>query len=1044
MDRKNYFEMLGLPFDPAEGKERVIEKAISTWETSLKNALANESGSKRAAMEAELQLKEDMTACMKNAKSRNEEAKKLKQEKVGQLEKLIEIFKLAQTGTPEVTLAQVKNLALRLKLSENTVRKVYQDNGFVIQKPNNSIKLKDYFLDKMTIKDIDEKLQSLKTMKSERTPWADRVKDLYDFVCYCSGGRDEDCADFHKKKTEDLRDVLQAMSSTYATDNSKFGHLMSDLITAGTSSVFRDEETRKKYERSCRRRQLESFFALLKVAPESFKKDPIFADSCIRNIEKEFPDYNLALALYNTEAGIINDPYEPLEAFVHITCGVCGIGNKFRSQEEAQKGKCNTCGSSLYLKCPGCEKLVPASADRCSCGFLLTEMRFFDQYIQEAEFALQEMDIQEAKKKLVKVENANPKSSKLLPLRRRVEQMSELFDKYIKNLENLIDSKKYFEANQYISVIAKEVPKLNIDSQKKKIHSVLDSVVKMMPAKDDPLAADKCIDIIREVKDYEPAVEMLRTLKPKTPSNIRAAVSGTSKLKCVVNWTSTKEKGVKYIVVRKRDERSKNHTDGKVIAENIDVLEAADQNIEPGICYFYTVFACREGIYSDGISEKVAYYAEIDPGTLRAESENKVCRLNWVLPPNASGVKILRKEGTMPGMRPDAGTAIVAENAASSYTDTRVNNGITYYYRLICLYPAGTGFETSKSGVTVSLTPEKPPVPVHDVNAKVNGSLVSIQWKPDYENKNAVSIRQLTKNADKNMVGVVQAGSDLNSLLGNGKTFGVSTTDTGKCNFEIPKDSSYQIAVVVSAGSLSVISAIHNISSIERCEIDKKQSRIESGKLILLLKNLPKNLARIHYIAAPKTSDKAPWAAKEDAMNKALDVIRADDYEKDGMIVIDKIPNDAVYVTVIGEYQVLGGQVIYSEPSKFKMLNKTKEKITYSISWIKTGLFGGKCKNGKLILDTEAQSIPEMVLVYKTDGHIPMRLDDPKIGVLYTVEEQEADPSQKRYEIEIGEDKFAGLPANAELRLMLSSEEEAVGYEIVPGDIGSLKNQIKG
>ncbi len=1039
MERKNYFEMLGLPFDPPEGKERVIAKAIEAWETSLKNALANESGTKRANMEAELLLKKDMENCMKNTKSRNEEAKKLKVEKIAQLEKLIEIFKYEQTGTPEVTSAQVKNLGFRLKLSENTVRKVYQDNGFIIQKPNNTIKLKDYFLDKTIINDIDEKILRLKSMKSDSVPWADKVEDLYDFACYCSGGTASECVDFHKKKTDDLNSLLQTIAPNYATDNSKLGHLMSDLITAGTSSVFRDEESRNKYERTIKRKKLEDFFLLLKVAPNSFKKDPIFADSCIRNIEKEFPDYDLALALYNNEANIKNDPYEPLETFVHVTCGVCGIGNKFRSHEEAQKGKCNTCGSSLYMTCPSCEKLVPVSSNRCSCGFLLTEMRFFEQYIKETEFALDEMDILEAKKKLLKAENANPKNVKLTPLRQRVEQMSALYEKYIKKLEDLIASKRYFEANNYMATIIKEVPKLNIEPQKKRVGSILEMVIKKMPKKDDPLAADKCIDIIREVKDYEPALEMLRSLKPKKPRSVKVVISGTSKLKSVITWAATGEKGIKYTVVRKLHEASKNRADGKVIADNIEVLEVADQDVEPGLTYFYTVYACREGIFSDGESEKAAYYAEIDENTVRAEAENKICRLNWVLPKNAAGVKILRKEGAMPGCVPDLKTSVVAENVSSSYTDTSVNNGVTYYYRLICLYPVGTGFETSNSGVTVSLTPEKPPMSVGDVVIKVEGTSVNVQWKPDLENNNTISIRQVTKTVDKSMIGVVQSGSDLNSLLGNGKSFCVSTTKEGKCNFEIPMNSSYQIAVVVSAGSLSVIAGINNISSIEKCEIDKKQSRIETGKLILVLGNLPKNLYRIHYIAVPKITNKAPWATKEDALNKALEVISVADYENDGMIVINKIPNDDVYVSVIGEYYVPGGQVLYSEPSKMKMANKTKSKILYSINWIKAGLFGGKCKSCKLIITTDTGSIPEMFLVYKTDAHIPMRLDDPKIGILYTVEQKEDNSVNKKIEFLIDENQFAKLPANAELRLMLSSDDDAMSFEIQTSDISSLK-----
>ena len=144
-------------------------------------------------------------------------------------------------------------------------------------------------------------------------------------------------------------------------------------------------------------------------------------------------------------------------------------------------------------------------------------------------------------------------------------------------------------------------------------------------------------------------------------------------------------------------------------------------------------------------------------------------------------------------------------------------------------------------------------------------------------------------------------------------------------------------------------------------------------------------------------------------------------------------------MSVIGEYYVPGGQVLYSEPSKMKMANKTKSKILYSINWIKAGLFGGKCKSCKLIITTDTGSIPEMFLVYKTDAHIPMRLDDPKIGILYTVEQKEDNSVNKKIEFLIDENQFAKLPANAELRLMLSSDDDAMSFEIQTSDISSLK-----
>ena len=138
---------------------------------------------------------------------------------------------------------------------------------------------------------------------------------------------------------------MESWAAQFASDMSTQGHLLADLFTAGTTQVFNTEANRKKYDQSLEREKMKEFFTLLKSAPEDFKKDRYFAESCIRTIQKSFPDYNLALALYNQEAGLIQDPYEPLEALIHLTCGSCKTPAEFRTREDAERGKCAVCGA---------------------------------------------------------------------------------------------------------------------------------------------------------------------------------------------------------------------------------------------------------------------------------------------------------------------------------------------------------------------------------------------------------------------------------------------------------------------------------------------------------------------------------------------------------------------------------------------------------------------------------------------------------------------------------------------------------------------------
>ena len=83
---------------------------------------------------------------------------------------------------------------------------------------------------------------------------------------------------------------------------------LSDLFSFGQAQVFSSESNRKKYNQSLEREKLNDFFTLLKPAPDAFKTDRYFADRCIKTIQQRFPDFQLSLALYNQEAGLMQDP----------------------------------------------------------------------------------------------------------------------------------------------------------------------------------------------------------------------------------------------------------------------------------------------------------------------------------------------------------------------------------------------------------------------------------------------------------------------------------------------------------------------------------------------------------------------------------------------------------------------------------------------------------------------------------------------------------------------------------------------------------------
>ena len=87
--------------------------------------------------------------------------------------------------------------------------------------------------------------------------------------------------------------------------------------------------------------------------------DPTFAETCIKEITKVFGDSDVALAIYNYEAGLRDNPYERESASFSVKCGKCENLATFPTYAEALRvNRCPHCGKELYTKCKNCGKEI--------------------------------------------------------------------------------------------------------------------------------------------------------------------------------------------------------------------------------------------------------------------------------------------------------------------------------------------------------------------------------------------------------------------------------------------------------------------------------------------------------------------------------------------------------------------------------------------------------------------------------------------------------------------------------------------------------------
>ncbi|MBR1398158.1 MAG: zinc ribbon domain-containing protein [Selenomonadaceae bacterium] len=725
MAKRNCFEMLGVEFDPPDNIKK-IKAAFEDWKKRLTTEQNTTVDSTRLnEIREELAMSNYIATIIDNPKFRQIEAEKLKQQRIEQLRLYIDLLIGDDGGTLQVNRAQMKKVSEKLHLSLSTVESTYRQKGFEIKNPRNKssiIKtLNDFFLSENVMGELRNNFADFQTVPDARNyAWSASVNNLYD-LAYNIEQRSEPSADSYRYlDAEELCDIFQREAQKVAAPVPAW-HSIKTILHIAQMQVFNSNENRYKYDHSLTLEPLTKFFADLKAAPDIFKRDSYFADNCIERIQKSLPSvankYELAVALYNKATGMLNDPYEsadnPNETLFNVVCGNCHTSTQFRTREAVLKAKCPICGESFYTNCPKCNKMIPSSVDTCySCGFSIMEMRKFPEYINEANEIL--AIVEKAQTVDVNVQLVMSKVMELVAKARMVKPD----DLKLKALEDRVDKVTIAQKRQELLNWAKsKLPSLS-----------------MAPDK----AVSDCVEILATlqksgIKNYRPAIDRLRLIKPKTPISINAtikeipspakpathltpAASITSKiavnaksaasidnnkknvrsrtdktqnnlidddeikLTCHITWQPANDLGVSYQLVRKVNGVPQNNKDGDILIDKTDKLEYEDKNIITGVLYGYAIFAVRVGAVSDPKTCEVVHYSDLEENNFTAKTEDGFCHFSWTLPSkNCLGVRILRSDS-------EGNSVVIADRVQSPFVDRAVKSKKQYQYRLQCVY----------------------------------------------------------------------------------------------------------------------------------------------------------------------------------------------------------------------------------------------------------------------------------------------------------------------------------------------------------------------
>jgi hypothetical protein len=515
--RPNFFDLIkgDLGFDPPEKNSDKVKAAVNAFKEGINAKLRNTSEPVERNKLTGLLAEVDRVMVV-GSDAYREEANQKKAAVVKSLRANVAIA--VKAGEKTVTTGKIKALRKSMMLDEDTIKTVYQEAGFSIYSPDIRSKL-PALLDPVILSEVSRNLEGLHMEKGPDIADRQQAKDLFGFAAYLEGNL-ANAADYSSQGTERLRNIFKTKQTDYTTRTDTLGHILSALCSKGATQVFNSDENRKRYCNSLAYDTLSELFSNIKLATESDRSSPRFAEQCIAQISRVFPDYETALAIYNREAGLFDNPYEPEQYdAVRIVC-LCGVAARFKSLAEAQKAKCPTCGADLYRPCPKCGKLVPAGLQYCpenTCGFFIAGAKNFGLYYQAALDALDRYDLAEAQTQLSRARAAHPNEPRLPALESRVKQALGEYERPLSEIRSLIGAKKYKAAEKAIAQIRAKQPRLELSSFESTVRVNLDKADKLFASSRSLSAAKRaeiCIEILNECADYEAAVAYLAETPP--------------------------------------------------------------------------------------------------------------------------------------------------------------------------------------------------------------------------------------------------------------------------------------------------------------------------------------------------------------------------------------------------------------------------------------------------------------------------------------------------------------------------------------------------